>query len=1151
MRRVVVLAVAAALIVAGAGPVQAASTRVTATVAASAGAVLEVSGSTSTGSKGRTIRVQVRSGATWMNLASTSLTSSRRFSVSVVPVLGKRTYRVVALEKGSARRGVSASVRFTGRLRLGTGPTVAGETSSVSGRTPSRRARPVSLQRRSSATWRTVGRTTSRSDGRFSVSTTAASGSWRVVTPAVHVGSRRLATWTSDATSLTTTDQAVTLEPAQALVVGESASLRSASVPARPGRTVRLERLRHDDWVTVSTARQDLKGRASFGVTHDRSGPVTYRAVVEAWRGAPSSTSVAVTSKVTESDTLDEEVPDFPKGTGPVTRIDENASPASLLDPYGAERRRSFSSNGRWFVFTSRSPHLTPKDENGTADAFLYDRATGSTRPLATHPDGSTPRYGSDRVSISANGRWIAFRTSSEFLHGTGRGTTVVVVLDRQSGMLRQIGTNGSHSPSISADGSHVTYAAPSDVGDSEHVQNLYLWSRSTDDSVLITQTTDGSATVPATLDGVSMSRDARFLLYEASSDKAAPGGAEGSAILWDRDRGTREIVETGRYFSPDDAQISDDGRFVVYVTTRPTGPSDLGTADGDLSDDVVIWDRVSGTRALASEGSVRADEAIMTISPDARYVVYSSAREGKRSGSRIARWDRVTGTRVELDLRGTSEGFADTLEPRTITPDGSRLLAAATDDPLPADGDDHRARDLFAIAFSGTDVGGHTGFAPRRRGNAVEWTFLKDLPSATGLSLVSRASNGDAADGDSGSSSVSGDGRFVVFMSEAEDLDPSARNDPSGPGPSPSDVFVWDRSTGRIDRITDGLDGGGGDRSSGSPQISEDGRWVAFASSASNLVPGDVDIDVDYDVFLWDRVTDSTRMVTTLPPGASDRAQGRRPVQFDMSSDGNHLALATDADLEDGVGLSTFGSRLYTWDRRNGELASFQLKRQGPGGLDPNDSPGSVAISGDGRSVAFTQSLDDMVSSSDRRIEDVWLWHVPSGNYDIVSRTPTGALANASSADPSLSADGSVLAFSSKASDLVQDDRNDSWDVFIRDQRTGSTTALSRADGVTPEGNSRRPRVSDDGSVVVFQSTAYRLDRRDDNRSQDVFIWRRSDGLVRLVSRAVTGGAGWRTSGGPAISGNGRYVVFASEADDLGPRDENDRFDVYFWPVP
>jgi Ca2+-binding RTX toxin-like protein len=169
--------------------------------------------------------------------------------------------------------------------------------------------------------------------------------------------------------------------------------------------------------------------------------------------------------------------------------------------------------------------------------------------------------------------------------------------------------------------------------------------------------------------------------------------------------------------------------------------------------------------------------------------------------------------------------------------------------------------------------------------------------------------------------------------------------------------------------------------------------------------------------------------------------------------------------------------------------------------------------------------------------------WHV----VERVSVASDGSQANGGSYDAAVSGDGRVVAFSSGADNLVSGDGNGRQDVFVHDRATGRTRRVSVAsDGSQANRYSYGAAVSGDGRVVAFWSEADNLVTGDSNDTADMFVHDRATGRTERVSVASDGSQVNDSSFRPAVSGDGRIVVFDSFARNLVPGDSNNAFDVF-----
>jgi uncharacterized repeat protein (TIGR01451 family) len=391
----------------------------------------------------------------------------------------------------------------------------------------------------------------------------------------------------------------------------------------------------------------------------------------------------------------------------------------------------------------------------------------------------------------------------------------------------------------------------------------------------------------------------------------------------------------------------------------------------------------------------------------------------------------------------------------------------------------------------------------------------------------VSVASNGMQGNDYSHSSRISADGRYVVFDSDASNL---VSEDTNGY----SDVFVHDRNTGKTIRVSVGANGVQGDGGSHFSMISADGRYVAFESSADNLVSGDTNGVPD--IFVHDRKTGQTTRVSVASDGTKGNADSYSP---EISANGRYVAFTSYAD---NLVPSDTNSRrdIFVHDRQTGKTARVSVASNGAQGNGFSDSP---AISADGRFVAFESWADDLVVGDTNGAPDIFVHDRQTGKTTRVSVASNGVQSDGFSYHPAISADGRYVAFVSEARNLVAGDTNEIGDIFIHDRQTGKAIRVSVSSNgaqAYADVGSDGPEISADGRFVTFYSEAYNLVAGDTNGWVDVFVHDWLTGKTTRVSVASDGREANNYTESRAISADGRYVVFFSDASNLVPGDNN-----------
>ena len=221
--------------------------------------------------------------------------------------------------------------------------------------------------------------------------------------------------------------------------------------------------------------------------------------------------------------------------------------------------------------------------------------------------------------------------------------------------------------------------------------------------------------------------------------------------------------------------------------------------------------------------------------------------------------------------------------------------------------------------------------------------------------------------------------------------------------------------------------------------------------------------------------------------------------------------------------------------------LSRVSVANNGEEASGPSSEPD---ISADGRYVVFTSSAANLVEGDDNGRDDVFVRDVVTGATTLISAGRSDSSAAGDSAAPAISADGRYVSFSSDAPGLVAGDDNRRQDVFLRDLPAGRTQMISLARGgraaqnkAISGGFAAVSDVSRDGRFVAFESDATNLAGRDRNRRTDIFVRDTANQSTRRISVSTTNEESSGASLLPAITPDGRYVAFASRADDLVPK--------------
>lgn len=402
---------------------------------------------------------------------------------------------------------------------------------------------------------------------------------------------------------------------------------------------------------------------------------------------------------------------------------------------------------------------------------------------------------------------------------------------------------------------------------------------------------------------------------------------------------------------------------------------------------------------------------------------------------------------------------------------------------------------------------------------------------------LASRKASGQMGVLKSNNPHLSSNGRYVVFESSSAALVAGDQN-------IYPDVYLRDMQTGAITLVSAGSEGrysSQGNNSSGTPDISADGRWVVFSSTSSNLVPGDN--NNERDVFLYDSITQQVSLVSQTKSGAAAKGSSIFPT---ISDDGRVVVFVSSASnlVGKAEGFSINGD-IYSKNLVTGQVEQISVAMNGAMSSASSNSP---AVNRDGSVIAFFSSASNLVSNDNNKTADVFVHK--SGVNQLVSSDKNGVQGNCYSKNPQLTKAGDKVAFESCANNLVTGDTNGTPDVFLKNIDTGDIQRVSESQsGQQANGRSIVLSISDDGRYVVFSSEATNLNdgEVDTNGKIDIFVKDMKTKQVTRISDANNGIQSNKDSYQADISGDGSTVVFSSDADNLIEGDSNHVTDI-FW---
>ncbi|NJD06412.1 MAG: hypothetical protein FIA97_07920 [Methylococcaceae bacterium] len=399
------------------------------------------------------------------------------------------------------------------------------------------------------------------------------------------------------------------------------------------------------------------------------------------------------------------------------------------------------------------------------------------------------------------------------------------------------------------------------------------------------------------------------------------------------------------------------------------------------------------------------------------------------------------------------------------------------------------------------------------------------------GIRRISASFDGAPESESSGLPAISSDGHIVAFRSSADNLINGDIN-------SVSDIFVHDTRTNKLERVSVGIEGTEANGASYFPSVSGDGRYVAFYSDASNLVSDDRNGKTD--IFVHDRTSGLTQRISVSETGVEANDHSAMPA---ISNDGRYVAFVSAASNL----VSSDNNRkadIFVVDRRSQQIRRVSVNAEG---AETDQDSASPDISGDGRYVVFHSKATTLVGGDLNDSADIFLYDLHLGRIERIS-TGVDSLATAgNSYTPKISTDGRYVSFYSDATNLVPGDTNAKADVFLRDRQESKTLRISITSlGAEANGDSRLPAFSADARYIVFASDANNLVTSDTNGKTDIFLHDRATGDTRRLSVNISGAEANGDSYVPSISADGHWAAYVSAADNLVANDRNGKSDVF-----
>ena len=836
------------------------------------------------------------------------------------------------------------------------------------------------------------------------------------------------------------------------------------------------------------------------------------------------------------------------------------------------------STNGQFVLFESSATNLVANDTNNAQDIFIRDLVNGTTTLVSVNTNGSSGGGESRDPAMTPDGRYIAFTSAAEDLvPGPTNGIPDIFVRDLQANTttLVSVGamstssttpTGSSEVPEITPDGRYVAFystatnlvsgvATTGEIYVRDLVEGNTLWASASAQAVV--QSLTGITNEVSC--NFSISSNGQFVAFEACTNPPTGDAPRGIILRYNLQSSSTDLICSNApvpfesFESIHDLDMTPDGRFVAYVATVGTN-SLLNTA-------IYLWDAQTGSNTLVSPDlntglAVNGICDSPLVSTNGRYVAFLCGGTNLVPNALNGQYhvylrDVQAGatTLQDVDTNGTGFGVIAVTVP-SMSSDGS-IIGFENDDYYFLTNNNGGNY----VVINGGNPDGDV-FVRERTAGSAELISAHDpgLPSVTPIGGASGVTAG----------SLSANGRYVAFFSDADNIVP---NDTNGF----RDIFVRDLMTGTITPVSLNTNGVPGDGISTDPSMSTDGRYLAFTSSANDLVANDTNNALD--VFVRDLQTGATTLVSVstdgIHPGNGDSFS---PV---ISADGRYVLFHSKSS---NLASGSFGigiENLFLRDLQTGTMYALTAASSGTGVY-------AAAMTPDGRSVAFWGLNPANFGAS------LYIWNTAaaaltytnslptiSGTVQAITISASGqqlaclqGTAGASStlfgvnvaantswiiqsnvvflppfAGVQFSGDGHFLAYAMSVN--VYTNAN----VYLYDFQAGTSLLISGNPNTLQPANgaSDSPDISPDGRFIAYRSAATDLVAGSSNGLPQLIVYDRLFGTNTLLSTAAaSAAAGDNRSLTPVFSGDGRTLVFASWASNLAPDDFNHFSDIF-----
>jgi Tol biopolymer transport system component len=835
-------------------------------------------------------------------------------------------------------------------------------------------------------------------------------------------------------------------------------------------------------------------------------------------------------------------VRDLQKGTTTLVSVDMAGTDGGGAPTPGYSNTSydaTVSDDGRYVAFQSASTNLVANDAIGGEQVFVRDMQLGVTRLVSVNSDGTdggddfkpffspdTFNAGVERPRISGDGRVVVFQSVSTnllpqkttagvqhlFVRDLQKGTTGLVDIDPGGAVIPAgifDGFPDGFEPAVSADGTHVAFT----IQEPDVISELFVRDLTAGTTTLASINLAGTGNTSGFVDKPALSSDGRYVTFL--------GGRASDLVAND------PISSAANVKNPL-------GGVQLFQRDLQMGVTTLVSANQTNTDGA------DNTHTEGQSGPPPVDFEPFTVSADGRFVCFAT------NGDNLVANDYNEAP--DVFVRDVRANTTDLVSVRA--PDLPDLFGPSEASPISVGGSVSADGRYVAFASERPDL--LPPFRSELKFGQGFHAFVRDLQTGNvTLVDVNGAGTGPAA-GDATVPVISPDGRFVLFLSDAGDLDPKFTIDPNQP--HAPQLYLRDLQQGSTRLVTVNQAGTAPSTDLAEQySMSADGRFVVFESNATDLAA--IPRGAPDQIFVRDMQAGVTSLVSVNQAGTSGGNSGTTSPE--ISADGRFV-LFTDGATDLVPGVTSGQENVYVRDLQKGTTALVSINRAGTGEGTPAFAfAGYHTLSNDGRFVTFVSGAADLVGPDQQPASraNVFVRDLQTGATSLVSVSADGKSGAFEMINPTISGNGRFVAFESEAPNLVPGITTSGINVFVRDLQAGTTVLASvNVNGGGTEvsdDTDSPPLLSDDGRFVILTAQAKDLVPGDTaGTGAQLFLRDLQKGTTVLVSRnlsgtggsniAIEGGSNGPLSNTPAISGDGSTIVFVSRAGDLLAHDFN-----------